>query len=267
MIQIYHVSDLHFHHDNKDNQGALALLHRLQEKVKWGPSDSNYLLVTGDVTDDGDEQQYERAREALEPFKGHLIIAPGNHDYGRAGNLYNAACAHHFDEKFLPSLGVSNRFLGKEPAVTKLDDGSGTKVMLYGLNSVLETTQVKDFARGGIGESQLLRLHSAISSPESEGAIKLVYLHHRPQHCSWFLALVDSEDLMAVVHNRVHVLAFGHDGRTEESDEARMMKIISRPYGVNYLLNANSSVRDQRCYKIVCNGDKVTVEVLSVNLL
>lgn len=262
MIRIYHVSDLHLHQDNSKNREALALLGRLYSEVKFGPSDPNYLLITGDIVDDGDESQYAQAQEALKPFLGHLLICPGNHDYGPFGNLYERACAQRFDDSFLPSLGLQHRFLDKTPAITKLGDGTGTKVVLYGLNSTLETQRVADFARGAIGPQQLGLLNEALSNPEDAGAMKLVYLHHRPQRCSWFLELVDSEDLMAVVHNRVQVLAFGHDGRGDEPDQARMMHILPpRPYGVSYFLNANSAVRSRRYYEILFDDGKVSVNL------
>lgn len=260
MLRICHVSDLHIHRNPEKNGEALSLLARLARDHCFRPPAPNYLLITGDITDDGTEEQYARAQEALKPFQGRLLVCPGNHDYGDAGNIYRPSCARCFDEEFLPTLGIKGQFASKQPVVTRLSDGDATRVVLYGLNSILETGNIDDFARGAIGPAQLLALHQALDDPMDVGAVKLVYLHHRPLRCSWFLELVDSEDLMAVVHNRVHVLAFGHSGRMREPPDVRVMRLMPRrPYGVGYLLNANSSVDAGRYFEVIITGGDVTV--------
>lgn len=42
---------------------------------------THYVILTGDIVDDGHEEQYKRAAEALAPFTGRIFISPGNHDY------------------------------------------------------------------------------------------------------------------------------------------------------------------------------------------
>lgn len=127
----------------------------------------------------------------------------------------------------------------KQPMARLLDDGAGTKLLTVGLNSVLETSTVLDFARGGIGKQQLSDLNTILSNPAYAGITKLVYLHHRPQKCIWFLEMVDAQDSMAVMNqNNVSVVAFRHSGvtmRPEEPPQARIMNIIKKEYGVKYL--------------------------------
>lgn len=261
MLRICHVSDLHLHGDNHKNQKALALIARVQSTFQAHAGDRNLLLVTGDVTDDGTVEQYTRAREALGPFRDGLRLCPGNHDYGTAGNSYKPDRALYFDDVFLPSLGLTDRYLPKLPVITRVQDGA-TRVVLYGLNSVFETQSMDDFARGAIGTMQLMALHAALDDPQDVGAVKLVYLHHRPQRCSWFLELVDSEELMAVVNNRVQLVAFGHSGRDKEPPEARVMEVRPvRPYGVAYLLNANSCVDSGHYYEILIDGPHIAVHL------
>jgi hypothetical protein len=262
MIRVIHISDLHFHRNNRDNKRALKLLNRIQNEYGFGPLDPNYLMITGDTVDDGHAEQFAHAREALLPFRGRLLLVPGNHCYGALGNIYDPDKARLFDRDFLPSLGIQHKFFDKEPAVDVLSDGAHTKLVTIGLNSNLTTPSMSDFARGEVGLEQLRKLDALLTAPAYAGALKLVYLHHRPQRCGWFLELIDSEDLMAVVHNRAHVIAFGHSGGDKGEKEplqARLMCTKPRPFGVKYLLNANSCVDAQRYYEIVCDGGEVSV--------
>jgi len=260
MIRIIHVSDLHFHEENEKNEEAEAFLYGIGKKYAFGPDSSNYLLVTGDIVDDGSSRQYRNAFEALKPFKDRLLIVPGNHDYGICGNLYSNACARAFDDTFKP-LWDKCRFYDKEPVGCVLSDGHGTEVLAVGLNSVLKTHSPLDLARGEIGEGQLDKLNAILSKPEYADKPKIVFLHHRPQKDWWFFVLTDSEDMMAILsQNRVAIVAFGHSGgdmRSEEPPQARIMNVIVKRYGIKYLLNANSSVSAGRCYEITIEGKNV----------
>src|SRR6185369_11615627 len=193
MLKIVHVSDLHFHKEDADNQKALSLLDKIKNTYDIA-HDEAFLLVTGDIVDDGEISQYSNALTALTPFKDHLFVVPGNHDYGFAGNIFSRDSAMLFDNKFLPELDINSKFMLKQPAVRLLDDGKGTKLLTVGLNSVLETATVLDFARGGIGTQQLDQLNTVLANPQYNDIPKIVYLHHRPQKCVWFLEMVDSED-------------------------------------------------------------------------
>ena len=96
---------------------------------------------------------------------------------------------------------------------------------------------------------------------------KLVYLHHRPEKSSWFLALTDSSELMAVVNNRVNVVCFGHTGGTmkdQEPPQARMMYAEQRRFGVPYLLNANASRYKKMFYEITLDKSDLRVDLKEV---
>jgi hypothetical protein len=47
-------------------------------------------LVTGDLVDDAQEDQYVACAAALTPFAGRLLACPGNHDVARLGDVYDA---------------------------------------------------------------------------------------------------------------------------------------------------------------------------------
>ena len=63
-MKILHLSDLHFHRDNKDNAKIIKTLKNVKEKYP-----EHYIVVTGDIVDDGHELQYENAFENLKIFR------------------------------------------------------------------------------------------------------------------------------------------------------------------------------------------------------
>lgn len=266
MIKIAHVSDLHFHRAAINNKEAVSLLKKVQKAYPFNTG-YNYLLVTGDITDDGDKIQYTRAFAALKPFVGHLLLTPGNHDYGPLGTFYSEDSAKAFDDYLLHKLSINHHYIDKKPAIDLLDDTQGTRVLAVGLNSVVNTEIPFDFARGAIGDDQLTSLQAVLSDPEYADVHKLIYLHHRPLKCNdWFLELADAEDLMAILdQSGVEVIAFGHTGGNmveSEPPQARTVRVFVRKFGVKYLSNANTSVDAQRFNEITFDGDNISVNTV-----
>lgn len=259
MLRICHVSDLHFHGNSTKNDDAVRLLRNVRAFFDSKPNDKNYLLVTGDVSDDAEEDQFEQAARALESFKGQLLVVPGNHDAAWQGNVYSRYRERRFEDHFLKELGIEHSFLDKDAAVDELTDGHGTQVLAIGLNSNRQTTSSGDFATGEVGQKQLDALDRCLQNPQYEGYWRLVYLHHRtvkvkPLHPGMFLK--DDKELMAKVHGRADVLAFGHQGglktdvEHEDHDEDMELDQDERPYR----LNANSSVKRCKGIMIEFNG-------------
>ena len=91
-MKFIHLSDLHFHSKESDNLAAVKLL----EFIRYAYP-THKLIITGDIVDDGHEEQYKWALEMLEPFTGRLFLCPGNHDFGVRGNLYSPERAERFD--------------------------------------------------------------------------------------------------------------------------------------------------------------------------
>lgn len=266
MIRIAHVSDLHFHIASAKNKETISLLRKVKKTFSFA-SPNDYLLATGDITDDGDKLQYRKAFEALKPFKMHLLLAPGNHDYGPLGNLYFEDSARAFDDYLLKKLCIQHGYLNKLPVVDVLDDANGTQVLAVGLNSVIDTEIPFDFARGEIGENQLDALQDILSDKKYKDMYKLIYLHHRPRRCNdWFYELADAEDLMDILtQNGVDVVAFGHTGGSmceDEPPQARTMRVFVKKFGVKYLLNANTSVEAQKFNEITFAGDILSVKTV-----
>jgi 3',5'-cyclic AMP phosphodiesterase CpdA len=276
MIEIYHISDMHFSKNESFNEGANSLIAAIKKDF-FPKSDINrnrYLLVTGDVTDSGSRAEYLLALEALIPFKERIFVVPGNHDYGALrGTDFDPVKAMRFDSPFAESLGVTHSFFNKfkdetsnsyTPYTRELNDGDGTKVLLIGLNSC-RNEGVMDFAQGEIGATQLKNLDKILTNADPKIS-KILFLHHIPTGEADFsevMSLIDWKQLVQTISNRVDVFAFGHQSFKQKNDswvrEGRKMQI--RMIENRYILDADSSVDEQSCYLITINKDNVTVEV------
>jgi len=279
MLRIYHISDLHFSKKESDNDGARILLDRIARVFNAQSGCGDYLLVTGDITDTGSRVEYFLALEALMPFRGRIFIVPGDHDYGGLlGSDFDEIKAKRFDTPFAEALGVDHVFFDKfnhgiengyTPYTRELDDGSGTKVLLIGLNSC-RNEGVLDFAQGEIGRQQLFSLDRILSDHDAQGIPKVLFLHHIPIKHARFpnvMTLTDWEALMRTINDRIEVIAFGHQGYEEDNGAwlkaSRTMYASERPSskGKRFLLDANSSVYEQSCYLVTFDRDTVSAEI------
>jgi len=280
MIEIFHLSDLHFGKTKDWTDRAQRLLKNVLKKFQEDEHKNAHLLITGDIIDNWGlaknlwKDQYKLAEKALIDFKSKVSLVPGNHDYGLGGFGYSQACVDYFDNSFLPALGVAYGFRTKRPYREILDDGKGSKVMLIGLNSCLMTPGILDISKGEIGKKQRARLGQILNDTDAKDIPKIVYLHHIPHRRAEGIgmSLTDYKELMAVVQERVDALAFGHEGAMKDpskkrawhvSPPARPMRIRRAAYrGIKYYLDANSSVQDKSCYRITVEGGTVTASLL-----
>lgn len=205
-MKFLHVSDLHFHRSRNDSKEAEKLLAYIAKQYP-----AHFLIVTGDITDDGDPQQYDRAFDALSPFQGRLFICPGNHDFGAAGIMYEPSRARLFDEKLAGPLAQNGTFAGSCQPVVNLLKRDGDQVLLIALDSNLETATPFDFACGEIGKSQLRALDVILGNPVNTGMTKFLLFHHHPfMRNDPFMELKDASRLWPVVYRRLDVMLFGH---------------------------------------------------------
>ena len=157
-MKFIHLSDLHIHRYTASNKKVEELLNFIKKKYK-----EHYLIITGDITDDGDERQYDNAFEILNDFREKLFICPGNHDFGAIGNYFSMERAKRFDEKLSIKLGQNGTFIGENIPVVNVIKEPGNEVILIALDTNLETESVFDYACGEVGEKQLKYLDTILS--------------------------------------------------------------------------------------------------------
>lgn len=246
-MKFIHVSDLHYHRDQRDNADADNLLKSLHDKYP-----DHMLIVTGDVTDDGHRIQYANALEALEPFKGRVFIAPGNHDFGAAGNFYSRERAVLFDALLMTPLAQAGTFTGDNtPVVNVLGDGESS-VMLIALDTNLETNDPFDFACGAVGCGQLDALNTILGDSACTGRTKIVFFHHHPfMHGNPFMELQDCRELMRSLYMRADVVLFGHKHVSKEWENVN---------GIRFVLASDNSPGKAWVREITVEQGSITVQ-------
>ena len=154
-MKFLHLSDLHIHTHDKDNEDADSMFRFISKTYP-----DHKLIITGDITDDGKAEQFENAFNLLQPFKSRVFVCPGNHDFGAAGNFYSHERALRFDRILAEQLNQGGTFKGDStPVVNILKRGQHqSHAHSVGLN--LETENCFDFACGDIGASQLAALNT-----------------------------------------------------------------------------------------------------------
>jgi 3',5'-cyclic AMP phosphodiesterase CpdA len=252
-MKFLHISDLHIQsNDDSDNADVKSTLNYIKKKYP-----KHCLIVTGDVTDDGTEDQYRNAAEYFEGFVERVFFCPGNHDFGLQGNFFSEERAKRFDKMLMEPFKQGGTFTGDQtPLVHTLKDGT-TTVRLIGLDSNLETESPFDFACGEIGATQLKFLNSVLSSPAIPEMRTLLYFHHHPlMHNNPFMELKDAEGLMRTIYNKsVDVVLFGH------KHESKMWKNMN---GIPYFLAADNSPGKDFAREIDVTGTEVTVKDVKI---
>ena len=250
-MKFIHLSDLHFHRNKKDNKKTTKALEFIKAKYP-----KHYLIVTGDITDDGHEKQYANALEAFKAFKGRIFISPGNHDFGAVGNFYSRERAQRFDEMLSIPLEQGGTFCRDNTPVVNVVSGQGDTVMLIALDTNLETDHFFDFACGKVGETQLLTLSAILSDPAAAQMTKILFFHHHPFiHNNPFMELLDARELMLTIYGRVSAVLFGHKHESKHWEN----------YGsIPYVLAADDAPGKDYAREITVQQGKLSVKDVKI---
>ena len=206
-MKIIHLSDLHIgQSDNfeKSNQIADWILEN-QETHQ-----SELVIISGDLVDDGQSWQFEQAREIIDRLRqgGFTVLAaPGNHDYGPNGFRESSTSQQDFCELI---SGVK-----EYPAVFIVE---GQAIVI--LDSMAEEIRNMEIwgAQGHLGKEQLQKLDQILDELAENPAVEniVLTLHHHPFDYLFYHGLRDHADLFGVIARRqgepprVNVLMFGH---------------------------------------------------------
>lgn len=250
-MNIIHLSDLHFHRSNQKNKKALKTLKQVKEKFP-----GHYLVVSGDIVDDGHEKQFDNAYKALKPFEGRIFIAPGNHDFGSVGNFYSYEKAKLFDEKLSIPLEQGGTFSAENKPVVNVVTEGNDRVMFIALDTNLETDHPFDFACGEVGKTQLSSLSSLLDNSTAREMKKVLFFHHHPfMRNDPFMQLVDAKKLARRIYNKVDVVLFGH--------KHEMDKWTNR-WGADYVLASDNSPGKVKVNRITIKDGTVRMNYASL---
>jgi 3',5'-cyclic AMP phosphodiesterase CpdA len=248
-MKFIHLSDLHFHRSKKDNKEATSVLEFIKKQYP-----DHYLIVTGDIADDGHEEQFKRASTAFKPFEGKIYICPGNHDFGAAGNFYSRERAERFDEMLAIPFQQGGTFSRDNTPVVNIVEEKNDRVMLIALDTNLETDHPFDFACGEVGEKQLASLDTILTT--TQDMIKVLFFHHHLFiHNNPFMELRDAYELMRVIFNRVDLILFGHK---------HVSKQWNNTGGFDYILAADNSPGKDFAREISIEKNKIKVADIKI---
>lgn len=250
-MKIIHLSDLHFHRKNNDNKKAIKTLKTIKTKYP-----EHYIVVTGDIVDDGHAKQYKNAFKELKQFEGRIFIAPGNHDFGAAGNFYSSEFGKRFDEYLSIPLGQGGSFLAENrPVVNVVNDGND-RVMFIALDTNLETIHPFDFACGEVGDFQLNALELILTNTTEPGIIKVLFFHHHPfVKNDPFMEMKDASKLARLVYGKVDTILFGHK---------HVMGKWENRWGVKYILASDNSPGRSKAGEITIENGIVTADYVDI---
>ncbi len=206
-MKIIHLSDLHI--GQSDN------IEKCKQIADWilenrETHQSDLVIISGDLVDDGQSWQFEQAREIIDRLRqgGFTVLAaPGNHDYGPDGFRESSTSQQDFCELI---SGVK-----EYPAVFIIE---GQAIVI--LDSMAEEMKNIDIwgAQGFLGKAQLQKLDRILDelaeNPEIENVV--LTMHHHPFDYLFYHGLRDDADLKGVIARRrdapprVNVLLFGH---------------------------------------------------------
>ena len=206
-MNIIQLSDLHIGKSNN--------LEKTRQVVDWilGNQDlhqSDLVVISGDLVDDGETWQFEKARDLVESLRAEnyvVLTVPGNHDSGPDGFRENPDSKRDFRELISQVAEYPALFIKSGQAFVLLDsmEAEMEKMEIWG-------------AQGYLGLKQLQKLDLLLDDLAENPAVEnvILVLHHHPFDYLFYHGLRDHADLKGVISRRegqpprVNALLFGH---------------------------------------------------------
>ena len=241
-MKIIHLSDLHIGKSNNLEKSTRIIDWIIDNKRSH---QSEMVIISGDLVDDGATWQFMQAKELLDRLKQKeytVLVAPGNHDYGPEGFRESAKSRRDFAELI---SGVSEY---PHLSVT----GGQAIIVLDSMEKEVENIELWG-AQGCLGKEQLQKLDLLLDEINQNPSIEnvVVVLHHHPFDYLFYHGMRDHADLKGVISGRlnklprVNCLLFGHkhlENRFNDPEENK-----EELYGINLIYASGQTVeRDSK---------------------
>jgi 3',5'-cyclic-AMP phosphodiesterase len=252
MTFIAHLSDLHLLEHNHGERRGLAR-RRLSYLSAGRPHDAadrrkraiaalkiardsgaDHVLVTGDLTEDGTDAQYEVLAEVLAESRispSRVTLIAGNHDVYDARDAFDRAL-----EGPIQAFAETSR-AGRPLAI-------GDAIILPMSTAI---AQPYHFSRGSIEPRAIASVASFADGTRRGGRAVIVAMHHPPKRRSnpvmqWFDGFRDHQAVGTILeaHDHVHVV---HGHTHEASDRSVREGATPRIFGTDAVVTAESPVR------------------------
>jgi 3',5'-cyclic AMP phosphodiesterase CpdA len=173
-------------------------LHKALARVEQSAQHFDALVLSGDLTDQGQPEAYTLLREIVEPvaerLRAPVVMTGGNHDERRA-----------------LALGLNG---------ADTDEPQDAVTMVRGLRIISLDSALPGFHHGGFSDTQYDWLSTQLAQPAEHGTI--LVMHHPPiRYRSPMMQLLDFEDaprlraalegtdVRAILSGHLHVTSFG----------------------------------------------------------
>lgn len=240
-MNIIHLSDLHIGKSDNDRKVSRITEWLIKHRSRH---ESNTILITGDIVDDGATWQYHRAHEHVHRLRENdfqVLCVPGNHDYGPLGITESQRSAANFQEYLAGDVQYPHLEIIERQAFILLD-------------SMFQEIQDVEFwgAEGELGEDQIHTLDQILQRLAGDDKVEkvVIALHHHPFEYKRFHQLRDAEQFLETItafdggESRVNALLFGHKHVAQRFNQPPLDK--EAQYGLDLIYAAGSSVeRDQ----------------------
>ena len=261
-MNIIQLSDLHIGKSDNLKKSAKIVDWIIENKDSH---QSDLVVISGDLVDDGQTWQFEAAKELLDQLRKEgftVLVAPGNHDYGPGG--------------FSESKKSQREFADMISGVTDYPHLHFTQGQAFIiLDSMAEEIKRREFfgAQGCLGKKQLQRLDQMLVDLEENPAVDnvILVLHHHPFDFLFFHGMRDHADLKGVVSQRkdhpprVNVLLFGHKHIEHRFNDPEENK--EELFGVDLIYASGQTVERNKKGKMVIpviDLKKKTIERFSI---
>jgi 3',5'-cyclic-AMP phosphodiesterase len=202
-VKLIHTSDWHIGGQAGEARQAEQLVAHLLARPDL---DQLALVITGDITDDGQAAQWRVVQRTLAPLTGLLPIfmVPGNHDVGDHGITFDPVRAARSCD-FIDAI-----------ATTPIRTVRGMRVWEWAAHKIvgLDSTRgqagelLPPLARGELGAEQLAALEAELM----DDIDTIILLHHHPRWHDQAHLLEDAGALTHLLNRRPRVRAvlYGH---------------------------------------------------------
>ena len=189
-FRIAHLSDLHLTRKDTDARsepkifGPLTGMNTAFRGIVKAPAlkNSDWVLVTGDVTDRGDLEAWAVFWEAMRAagLEKKTYVIPGNHDVCCLGARWPFGKSKKDYAKADLERAAKGLRMGHQKFTFPWDESPDPRVVVFGLNSNnLGNLTVMDNALGQVSYFQLVSLAGKLHKHE-DVPVKIVALHHSP---------------------------------------------------------------------------------------
>lgn len=245
-MNIIHLSDLHIGRSNN--------LEKISQLVQWILNQkkihqSSVVAISGDITDDGAEWQFQQAREMFDRLTeaGFTVLpVPGNHDYGLFGITESKKSAANF-----------RKYIGGQveyPHLVVIDRTAF--LLLNSMEGELPSVEMIG-AEGSLGKKQLKRLAGMLEELGENPDIKKVVLilHHHPFDLKKFHVMRDAGRFLKILKNKKQMMQgkaavlFGHKHVEKRFNDPEDHKEDS--YGLDLIYASGSIVERNQEGKMV----------------